>query len=178
MTALQSALAPFTLKGFYLLTWGTTLGANVWNTLVSLTARREFTGSIVDQKGVEQERLQFRVTSRGSCGDHCHLSTIRHRARRLTVSVRLSRLQIPPPNHLWYPSIPAHSVVLFLYLSLLGRFIGYPLVLSPFPHLDSARPTALALFARRDPGIVDCRVLDPELGQLVVRRSQGDGYHV
>jgi hypothetical protein len=35
MPALQSALAPFTLKGFYLLTWGTALGANVWNTLVS-----------------------------------------------------------------------------------------------------------------------------------------------
>lgn len=35
MTALQSALAPFTLKGFYLLTWGTALGTNVWNTLVS-----------------------------------------------------------------------------------------------------------------------------------------------
>ncbi|ORY26255.1 hypothetical protein BCR39DRAFT_470544 [Naematelia encephala] len=30
---INSALAPFTLKGFYLLTWGTALGSNVWNTL-------------------------------------------------------------------------------------------------------------------------------------------------
>ena len=30
MTVLQTALAPFTLKGFYLLTWGTALGTNVW----------------------------------------------------------------------------------------------------------------------------------------------------
>lgn len=31
----NSALAPFTVKGFYLLTWGTALGSNVWNTVVS-----------------------------------------------------------------------------------------------------------------------------------------------
>ncbi|WWD21096.1 hypothetical protein CI109_105577 [Kwoniella shandongensis] len=29
----QSALAPFTLKGFYLLTWGTALGSNVWQVI-------------------------------------------------------------------------------------------------------------------------------------------------
>lgn len=29
----ESALAPFTMKGFYLLTWGTALGTNVWQTL-------------------------------------------------------------------------------------------------------------------------------------------------
>lgn len=29
------SLAPFTLKGFYLLTWGNALGSNVWNTVVS-----------------------------------------------------------------------------------------------------------------------------------------------
>ncbi len=34
MAVAQSALAPFTIKGFYLLTWGTALGTNVWNTLV------------------------------------------------------------------------------------------------------------------------------------------------
>jgi len=28
-----SALAPFSMKGFYLLTWGTALGTNVWNTI-------------------------------------------------------------------------------------------------------------------------------------------------
>ncbi|OCF31397.1 hypothetical protein I317_05955 [Kwoniella heveanensis CBS 569] len=33
MAVFQSALAPFTLKGFYLITWGTALGANVWNTI-------------------------------------------------------------------------------------------------------------------------------------------------
>ncbi|WRT68955.1 uncharacterized protein IL334_005937 [Kwoniella shivajii] len=33
MAIFQSALAPFTAKGFYLLTWGTALGTNVWNTL-------------------------------------------------------------------------------------------------------------------------------------------------
>ena len=32
----NSVLAPFTVKGFYLLTWGTALGANVWNTVVSV----------------------------------------------------------------------------------------------------------------------------------------------
>jgi hypothetical protein len=36
MTALQTVLAPFTMKGFYLLTWGTALGTNVWNTMVRL----------------------------------------------------------------------------------------------------------------------------------------------
>ncbi|WVQ75451.1 hypothetical protein IAR50_005076 [Cryptococcus sp. DSM 104548] len=35
MAILQQALAPFTLKGFYLLTWGTALGANVYKTLAS-----------------------------------------------------------------------------------------------------------------------------------------------
>jgi len=40
MTVFQSALAPFTLKGFYLLTWGTALGTNVWNTLSSYRAYR------------------------------------------------------------------------------------------------------------------------------------------
>lgn len=34
MAVLQQALAPFTLKGFYLLTWGTALGSNVYKTLV------------------------------------------------------------------------------------------------------------------------------------------------
>ncbi|WVO15293.1 hypothetical protein L204_102949 [Cryptococcus depauperatus] len=33
MTLLQQALAPFTLKGFYLLTWGTALGSNIYKTL-------------------------------------------------------------------------------------------------------------------------------------------------
>jgi hypothetical protein len=37
---INSALAPFTIKGFYLLTWGTALGANVWNTIVSRGADR------------------------------------------------------------------------------------------------------------------------------------------
>lgn len=40
MTVVQSALAPFTMKGFYLLTWGTAIGSNVWSTIVS-TRRRE-----------------------------------------------------------------------------------------------------------------------------------------
>lgn len=31
----MGSLAPFTLKGFYLLTWGNALGSNVWNTIVS-----------------------------------------------------------------------------------------------------------------------------------------------
>lgn len=31
----NTVLAPFTVKGFYLLTWGTALGSNVWNTVVS-----------------------------------------------------------------------------------------------------------------------------------------------
>ncbi|AFR96000.1 hypothetical protein J008_03892 [Cryptococcus neoformans] len=35
MAVLQQALAPFTLKGFYLLTWGTALGSNVYKTLSS-----------------------------------------------------------------------------------------------------------------------------------------------
>ena len=34
---LQLALKPFTVKGFYLLVWGTALGSNVWNTVVSCT---------------------------------------------------------------------------------------------------------------------------------------------
>ncbi|WVR09146.1 hypothetical protein IAU60_006208 [Kwoniella sp. DSM 27419] len=33
MAIFQSALAPFSMKGFYLITWGTALGANVWNTI-------------------------------------------------------------------------------------------------------------------------------------------------
>ncbi|WWC97864.1 hypothetical protein V866_004751 [Kwoniella sp. B9012] len=33
MAIFQSALAPFTVKGFYLITWGTALGTNVWNTV-------------------------------------------------------------------------------------------------------------------------------------------------
>ena len=35
MASSSSILAPFTLKGFYLLTWGTALGTNVWNSAVS-----------------------------------------------------------------------------------------------------------------------------------------------
>jgi hypothetical protein len=34
MAGFESALAPFTLKGFYLCTWGTAVGTNVWQTLV------------------------------------------------------------------------------------------------------------------------------------------------
>jgi hypothetical protein len=34
MPGLESALAPFTLKGFYLCTWGAAVGTNVWQTLV------------------------------------------------------------------------------------------------------------------------------------------------
>lgn len=34
MAGFDSALAPFTLKGFYLCTWGTAVGTNVWQTLV------------------------------------------------------------------------------------------------------------------------------------------------
>jgi hypothetical protein len=36
MPGLESALAPFTLKGFYLCTWGAAVGTNVWQTLVCL----------------------------------------------------------------------------------------------------------------------------------------------
>jgi hypothetical protein len=36
MAGFDSALAPFTLKGFYLCTWGTAVGTNVWQTLVRL----------------------------------------------------------------------------------------------------------------------------------------------
>jgi hypothetical protein len=36
MSIFSSALAPFTVKGFYLLTWGTALGSNVWSTVVRL----------------------------------------------------------------------------------------------------------------------------------------------
>ena len=36
MAGFDSALAPFTLKGFYLCTWGTAVGTNVWQTLVCL----------------------------------------------------------------------------------------------------------------------------------------------
>lgn len=32
----HQALAPFTLKGFYLLTWGAALGTNLWQSLVSV----------------------------------------------------------------------------------------------------------------------------------------------
>ncbi|WVQ81552.1 hypothetical protein IAT38_003676 [Cryptococcus sp. DSM 104549] len=35
MALINQALAPFTLKGFYLITWGTALGANVYKTLSS-----------------------------------------------------------------------------------------------------------------------------------------------
>ena len=35
MAGLDRALAPFTLKGFYLVTWGTAIGTNVWQSLVS-----------------------------------------------------------------------------------------------------------------------------------------------
>ncbi|KAL1406040.1 hypothetical protein Q8F55_007723 [Vanrija albida] len=35
---INKALAPFTLKGFYLLTWGTALGTNVWQTVSSFKA--------------------------------------------------------------------------------------------------------------------------------------------
>ena len=37
MPILQTALAPFTIKGFYLITWGTALGSNVWNMVVRLS---------------------------------------------------------------------------------------------------------------------------------------------
>jgi len=36
----NKALAPFTMKGFYLLTWGTVLGTNVWNTVSGYRAFR------------------------------------------------------------------------------------------------------------------------------------------
>ena len=38
MAGFDSALAPFTLKGFYLCTWGTAVGTNVWQTLVCLSS--------------------------------------------------------------------------------------------------------------------------------------------
>ena len=38
MSGVNQALAPFTLKGFYLLTWGTALGTNVWHSISSFKA--------------------------------------------------------------------------------------------------------------------------------------------
>ncbi|KAK4684352.1 hypothetical protein P7C73_g5830, partial [Tremellales sp. Uapishka_1] len=55
MTVVQSALAPFTLKGFYLLTWGTVLGANVWNTLAGV---RQYQSLPRETFGTLQSRLQ------------------------------------------------------------------------------------------------------------------------
>ncbi|ODN74633.1 hypothetical protein L202_06982 [Cryptococcus amylolentus CBS 6039] len=40
MAVFQQALAPFSLKGFYLLTWGTALGANVYKTLAAYKTYR------------------------------------------------------------------------------------------------------------------------------------------
>ncbi|KAK1922519.1 hypothetical protein DB88DRAFT_495409 [Papiliotrema laurentii] len=50
----QSALAPFTLKGFYLLTWGTALGSNVWNTV---SGYRSYTSLPRQTFGTLQSRL-------------------------------------------------------------------------------------------------------------------------
>ncbi|KAL7421195.1 hypothetical protein Q5752_004080 [Cryptotrichosporon argae] len=55
MSILQQALKPFTLKGFYLLTWGTALGANVWNTVSGLRAFRTLPRQTF---GLLQSRLQ------------------------------------------------------------------------------------------------------------------------
>lgn len=50
----MGSLAPFTLKGFYLLTWGNALGSNVWNTIVSrLRDRREDTHPSLFDPGID-----------------------------------------------------------------------------------------------------------------------------
>ncbi|ORX39056.1 hypothetical protein BD324DRAFT_618376 [Kockovaella imperatae] len=54
MTFFDSALAPFTMKGFYLLTWGTSLGANVWNSVALLRSYKTLPRQIF---GTLQARL-------------------------------------------------------------------------------------------------------------------------
>ncbi|WWC64132.1 uncharacterized protein I303_106740 [Kwoniella dejecticola CBS 10117] len=55
MSIFQSALAPFSVKGFYLITWGTALGTNVWNTI---SGYRTFKTLPRQTFGTLQARLQ------------------------------------------------------------------------------------------------------------------------
>jgi hypothetical protein len=60
---LQQALAPFTLKGFYLVTWGTALGANVFHSLVSCYSREGIVGrgSLPQDQTITSWSAQYRM---------------------------------------------------------------------------------------------------------------------
>ena len=157
MTALQTALAPFTLKGFYLLTWGTTLGANVWNTVVSSRLFRS--------------AWHFYADGDMKLPQSCQ----RHR-RHADAIVRLPHIQDPPSGHLRYPPIPAHTPLLLILHPLLGRFAAYAPLLPPRPHLVLVLlwPPQLAVLGGRPTGSLDPRRAGPPGGQLVLCRTKGD----
>jgi hypothetical protein len=60
----NQALAPFTLKGFYLVTWGTALGTNVFHTVVSREERGE--SRVGGERGGEGRAERREATRRGS----------------------------------------------------------------------------------------------------------------
>lgn len=61
----MGSLAPFTLKGFYLLTWGNALGSNVWNTIVS---RRLTAPQAMEEAQQGPQQVPARGTLNGGAG--------------------------------------------------------------------------------------------------------------
>ncbi|WOO83485.1 uncharacterized protein LOC62_05G007006 [Vanrija pseudolonga] len=60
---IHKALAPFTLKGFYLLTWGTALGTNVWQTISAFKAFGTLERKTFGQLQAQLQPLYFATSS-------------------------------------------------------------------------------------------------------------------
>jgi hypothetical protein len=95
----QSALAPFTVKGFYLLTWGTALGSNVWNTAVS--AARNLVPLHLSR-------------SASYLGHLVHLVGLISLPHSPLTPGRVQDVQVPPALDVRHPPNPPHALLLRL----------------------------------------------------------------
>jgi len=113
-------LAPFTVKGFYLLTWGTALGSNVWNTVVSdmgmvrdYADRRNLLVSSHSPCLAASRLASHETTSHSSYRPHYSYHPHSPATRRTNPSH--AKLSVPsnpafnPSTSLSKPSLPPHS---------------------------------------------------------------------
>lgn len=152
---MQSALAPFTMKGFYLLTWGTALGSNVYSSVVRvpLSVARSFADRIL-----LFHRLAY-VLDHSFC----------------LCSVRRSHVPEPSQNNLRQPPSQTHPSLLLLPNPDLRHSPPNSPILPPFPHLLAIGRTTLGDMRGRSSRFAHPCVARTVFGQLGSGGTFDDG---
>jgi hypothetical protein len=145
MPGLESALAPFTLKGFYLCTWGAAVGTNVWQTLVRLPSSvwTFIPAYLSSPSCIVIPNLRFSID-------------INHLILSSNPIVRSPNIPVSSSTNIRCSSIPPNPILLLHLNTPHLHSSPYSPLLPPFPHLLTYCQASLAFFRRGSTGFVDC----------------------